>query len=35
MIDMLDAAAFSDQPIDEEAAVTLIIEAFDLLASVP
>jgi hypothetical protein len=34
MIAMLEAAAFSNQPIDEAKAVRLIGEANDLLASI-
>jgi hypothetical protein len=35
MIEMLENAAFDDQPINEAKAVQLIGQAFDLLDSVP
>jgi hypothetical protein len=35
MIDMLEAAAFNNHPINEAAAARLIDEAYDLLDSVP
>jgi hypothetical protein len=35
MIEMLENAAFEDQPINEAKAVQLIDQAFDLLDSIP